>query len=319
MKNAILKKIISDYLLGKSSIKISKELKISKPVILKILKKEGITRKRDRCKSLDINEENGKYSVTRICNGCGQEVKTISKDKTIACRNHFNKINGNSLCMDCSSKSQLGEGNSFYGKKHTNETKIRISKSRVGKCKGEHNAMSNDVWKEKARQKLIERWESGELEETRKFMSEKMKETRRLGKLPSVIVSKKEKLIKKEIEKMGINVIGSHRVDTKICDLYIPSLNLIIEYNGDYWHCNPKKYKSTYFNKKKNLFAWEMWEYDKNKLELIKNYGYNLEVIWESDLKDNNKLLKNIITKYVTNNNSTPEWSRKDEDTSYPF
>ena len=62
-----------------------------------------------------------------------------------------------------------------------------------------------------------------------------------------------------------------------------------------------------------------MWEYDKNKLELIKNYGYNLEVIWESDLKDNNKLLKNIITKYVTNNNSTPEWSRKDEDTSYPF
>ena len=59
-------------------------------------------------------------------------------------------------------------------------------------------------------------------------------------------------------------------------------------------------------------FAWELWEYDNNKLEFIKNNGYNLEVIWEKDLKNNNKLIETIISKYDTKFNSTPERSRKD-------
>ena len=70
-------------------------------------------------------------------------------------------------------------------------------------------------------------------------------------------------------------------------------------------------YESDYFHKKKNKYAWEIWEYDKNKLEFIKNNGYTLEVIWESDFKNNNKIIKHIIEKYVTNNSSTPERSRQ--------
>ncbi len=72
---------------------------------------------------------------------------------------------------------------------------------------------------------------------------------------------------------------------------YIPEYNLLIEYNGDYWHCNPAKYKENYFNTKKNKTASEIWEYDKNKLYLSKKEGYYCEVIWETDYKKN----KNII------------------------
>jgi hypothetical protein len=36
------------------------------------------------------------------------------------------------------------------------------------------------------------------------------------------------------------------------------------------------------------------------KLELIKSYGYNLEVIWESELKLNNEKLITIIKNYDT-------------------
>ena len=67
-------------------------------------------------------------------------------------------------------------------------------------------------------------------------------------------------------------------VETKIYDIFIPSLNLVIEYNGDYWHCNPKKYKPDYFNQKKQKTAKELWEYDKNKIDLIREKGYNLEI-----------------------------------------
>jgi G:T-mismatch repair DNA endonuclease (very short patch repair protein) len=73
-----------------------------------------------------------------------------------------------------------------------------------------------------------------------------------------------------------------------------------------------KKYDANYFNKKKNKFAWELWEYDKKKVELIRNYGYNLEVVWEKDLKDDSKLINLIIEKYDTKFKSTPKRSRED-------
>jgi G:T-mismatch repair DNA endonuclease (very short patch repair protein) len=201
----------------------------------------------------------------------------------------------------------LGKGNPFYGKTHTMDTKEKISKSRKGQCSGNKNHMKQEKFRQMSRDIMRSNWDKGILD--RKIMSNKLKETRRLGKIKSGITSKKEKEIIKELKEMGYESINSYCVDSKICDVFIPSLNLIIEYFGDYWHCNPKKYNGDYFNQKKGMFAWELWDYDKDKLDLIRSNGYNLEVIWEGDLKNNNKLIKNIITKYVTNINSTPEWS----------
>jgi len=158
--------------------------------------------------------------------------------------------------------------------------------------------MSNLIWRKKASNNLKKKWDSGEMEHARKIMSDTMKETRRSGKLKSVIRSKKEKEIIVEIKKMGYAVKHSFKVDTKICDVFIPTLNLIIEYNGDYWHCNPKKYGPDYFNQKKQKTAKELWEYDKNKIDLIKEKGYNLEIVWESDLNDDNTLINKLIKKY---------------------
>jgi G:T-mismatch repair DNA endonuclease (very short patch repair protein) len=312
MDENVRKKIISEYKKGKSSLEIVKIVNLSKQTILKVLNKENIIRKRNRCDSLDIKNENDGYSVIRKCPKCGQNIKTFSKDRVIACRNHFKKLDGTSLCKPCSLSLQVGKGNPFYGKKHKEDTKNKISKSREGKCVGENNSMSKKEWRDKSRKALKEKWNNGEMEHTRKIMSEKLKETRRLGKIKSTITSKKEKEIVEYLNGKGYISIQSYRVDTKICDIYIPSLNLIIEYFGDYWHCNPLKYKSDYYNVKKGKYAWELWEYDVRKLELIKSYGYNLEVIWERDLKNNNKLIENIISKYDAKLNSTPERSRKD-------
>ena len=292
------KKIILEYKSGKSSLKIVKIVGLSKPTILKVLNKHNLIRKRDRCSSLDIKKDGDKYYVLRKCPMCKNDIKTYSKYKTIACRNHFNKINNNSLCKTCMGKNNVGEGNPFFGKKHNKESIKKISNSRKGKGKGINNSMSNPKWKKKASTNLKKKWDSGEMEHARKIMSDTMKETRRSGKLKSVIRSKKEKEIIVEIKKMGYVVKHSFRVDTKICDVFIPSLNLIIEYNGDYWHCNPKKYDPDYFNQKKQKTAKELWEYDKNKIDLIKENGYNLEIVWESDFKDDNTIINKIIKKY---------------------
>jgi G:T-mismatch repair DNA endonuclease (very short patch repair protein) len=168
----------------------------------------------------------------------------------------------------------------------------------VGKATGEKNSMSNLLWREKARKKLKEKWETGQMEYVRNIMSNKLKETRRLGKIKSVIRSKTEKEITNDIIKMGHVVKHSHKVDTKICDIFLPKLNLIIEYNGDYWHCNPNKYNKDYFHQVKNKTAKELWEYDKKKVDLILENGYNLEVVWESDYKKDKTIINKIIKKY---------------------
>ena len=164
--------------------------------------------------------------------------------------------------------------------------------------------MKQEKYRQMSRDIMRSNWDNGILD--KKVISEQMKQTQRSGKIKSGIVSKREKEIVKEIKQLGHKLIHSYRVDSKICDVYIPSLNLIIEYFGDYWHCNPKKYESDFFNKKKGKFAWELWDYDKKKIDLIKSYGYNLEVVWEGDLKLNNKLIEIIIENYVTKLTSTP-------------
>jgi len=302
-------KIISEYKKGKSSLKISKIVGLSKPTILKVLNKHNLIRKRDRCSKLKFQFDGKQYSVERVCPNCNQTIQTKSKDKTICCRNHLNKLKGSSLCKPCSLKLQTGEGNPFYGKKHTKETLIKLSKTRKGKGTGNDNAMSNPIWRKKVSDNLKKKWNSGELEETRKLMSEHMKKTRRLGKIKSGITSKKEKEIIQFLKEHNIQSIQSYRVDTKICDIYISSLNLIIEYFGDYWHCNPKKYDENYFNQKKGKTAKQIWDYDKDKIDLIRNFGYNLEVIWESDLKHDNKKILEILNKYDSKNRFAPEWS----------
>jgi G:T-mismatch repair DNA endonuclease (very short patch repair protein) len=319
MDKKIEKKIIEEYLKGKGSTTLTKEFAICKSKILEILNNKNLIRKRDRCDSLSYSFDGTNYATERICSKCKNTIITKSKDKKICCRNHFNKIKKNSLCKPCSLSLQIGEGNPFFGKKHTKKTIKKISKSRKGKATGNNNAMSNPKWRKKASNNLKKKWESGQLEGTRKIMSQHMKNSIKCGKIKSVNKSKKEGQIIEFLKEKKIRSIQSYKVDTKICDIYIPKYNLIIEYFGDYWHCNPKKYDRYYLNKKKGKTAQEIWDYDRSKIDLIKNFGYNIEVIWEQELKNNNNKIIEIIHKYDPKTRFTPEWSTKDSDTSSPI
>lgn len=57
----------------------------------------------------------------------------------------------------------------------------------------------------------------------------------------------------------------------------------IIELFGDYWHMDPRKYESDYFNKSTHLHASEKWEKDRLRIEMITCMGYDVKVVWECD------------------------------------
>lgn len=76
--------------------------------------------------------------------------------------------------------------------------------------------------------------------------------------------------------------IGNYRVDI-MCE----EAGLIIEYNGGYWHCDPRFYKKDYFHKKKGLSAKDIWERDKKRINFLEEQGYTVRVIWEHDYLQN--------------------------------
>lgn len=66
-------------------------------------------------------------------------------------------------------------------------------------------------------------------------------------------------------------------------DLYNANTHKIIEFFGDYWHCNPLKYKNTDINKTSKRLAQEIWNYDNEKINTLKQLGYDVMIIWEYD------------------------------------
>jgi len=58
-----------------------------------------------------------------------------------------------------------------------------------------------------------------------------------------------------------------------------------IEYNGDFWHCNPKDFNEEYIHRIKNKSAKEIWENDKAKITLMESKGYKVLVIWDSEYR----------------------------------
>jgi G:T-mismatch repair DNA endonuclease (very short patch repair protein) len=77
-------------------------------------------------------------------------------------------------------------------------------------------------------------------------------------------------------------------------DFFVPSKNLVIQVNGDYWHCNPKLYPTPKNNiQKKNI------EKDKIATKIIMDAGLNLLEIWESDIKEDPLRVQERILAHV--------------------
>lgn len=78
-------------------------------------------------------------------------------------------------------------------------------------------------------------------------------------------------------------------------------LKIVVEFNGDLYHCNPRKWEPTQYNSVIKMFAYEKWEKDRNRFYMLKKMGYKTFIVWEDDwaLKRNEvkQKLINLINK----------------------
>ena len=84
-------------------------------------------------------------------------------------------------------------------------------------------------------------------------------------------------------------------------DGYCKDTNTIYEFHGDYWHGNPKIFDQDSMNKTCNMTHGELYDKTLKKEQIIKDLGYNLITIWESDWIKINKSIKKIQNKFKSN------------------
>jgi len=178
----------------------------------------------------------------------------------------------------------------------SNECKRSSSSKKIKLCKWMtfHNPMNNPTSREKIKQSKLQRYGLSDYNNPEKMIETNMKrygvpyavylpQCKSNGKRISnfqrrVFAETKQKYPDTELEKYLPDV-------QRFVDIYIPSIKKAIECQGDYWHCNPSKFRPDYYNKLVHMTANDIWKRDAAKRELLKMAGYDIEVVWENAKK----------------------------------
>lgn len=86
---------------------------------------------------------------------------------------------------------------------------------------------------------------------------------------------------------------GTHRY---FIDIFSENVKMVVEYNGDYWHCNPSQYSGSFFHPKKMKTAEQIWIEDASRMSVIKEKGYHTFTVWESEYRTDRR---GVLTRLV--------------------
>jgi len=100
-----------------------------------------------------------------------------------------------------------------------------------------------------------------------------------------------EREFKKLMGELGIKITPQKIVGGKIFDFYIPSINVLVEIDGNYWHGDKELYEEL------NSVQRRAIKNDEYKDALAIGFGYGIERVWESDLKKNYNQVKERMRK----------------------
>ncbi len=103
--------------------------------------------------------------------------------------------------------------------------------------------------------------------------------------------------IRNQLDLESLGFVGEQRVGRYRVDELNEESKVIIEINGDYVHANSKLYKAEDIIRLpgSSYTAEEKWNSDKKKLDKLREMGYNVITIWESD--DYEEKLKEILSR----------------------
>lgn len=169
----------------------------------------------------------------------------------------------------------------------------------------EQKYFSKEICIEKyGEEKGLKIWKERQVKWQKTLKSKPPEEIARINKLKLFkggSVSKGEMQLYEQLEQQNINCKKQHAIQKNSTNFYVYDIvfeNKIIEYNGDFWHASPKKYKADDVVKLPNnkTTAKEIWKKDQEKIKFAQSQGYKVLIVWESDFKENKEeVLKKCI------------------------
>lgn len=234
------------------------------------------------------------------CNKCQKEYEHKEKYEQricLICNKLFevSKLSSQNLCsVECQhqwQKTQIGSLNSHYNRKQVKcEYCHKIYEARNYKLtNGQHLFCSvkcrqnwySNIWSQE------EKWKEESRIRAAKLLQNRVVDTN----------TKPQQIINNILEEMKIEYVNEENFKYYSVDNYLPQYNLIIEVMGDFWHCNPLKYKNACHTIQSNRIVK-----DKAKRTYIKNiYGIEVLYLWEDDIYNKTYLCKKLIREYIKN------------------
>lgn len=242
-----------------------------------------------KCLRCEIDHD-GSYGSGKYCS---KKCAYFKDDKFRS--NISSKLNG------ISRPYNKGIKNPNYGGKYTHNPEIFDKMISAAKIRGQ--SWNEDLkLQHSLKMKGNSNWMRGKhhTEDTKKKIRDTILDDFNSGKrkINKIMISKSEREINTLLQNIGYKTQLGFRIKDGVWlyDIFVPEKNLIIEYNGDYWHCNPLKYSADYFNKSANKTAKEIWDKDETKKIDAINNGFKYCRIWENDYKNNDNKTEMLIS-----------------------
>ena len=107
-----------------------------------------------------------------------------------------------------------------------------------------------------------------------------------------------DEFIESCIVPLGIDFERQHYIKEirHYCDVYIPEKNMVIEFNGDYWHANPKKYL------RESLSPYQLTKVEKDNVlrKFCNENGIKLVEVWESEYKKSRHEIRTLLKNKIS-------------------
>ncbi len=101
------------------------------------------------------------------------------------------------------------------------------------------------------------------------------------------------------LDEWGIKYKRQQRINNKVFDFQLENTKIIIEVDGNFWHCNPKFFPEG----PKFQCQVDAIMNDATKNLLLKEAGYKLVRLWEDDINNNLEEVKQRILKEINETN----------------
>ena len=190
-------------------------------------------------------------------------------------------------CQTIESKIKRVKSRDWY--KPSDLTKQKISESQKGKCLTTEHKISLK------KPKKTKRIGFKHSQNTKDKLSSITKNQWISGIHKPIFKSQGQQEVIKILKEQGYSIQDEYVVGGKPYDVFVKEKNLLIEFNGTYWHRDPRFFKST-------DDVIKIWEKDKNKMLIADSNGYIIKVIWQHDweqCKDKNIYIKKLLNEQL--------------------